>query len=547
MTGKQKNGNRHFVTQTDGNKITEVTVFHDHAFVKRSAHIHLAQDLHHILMEVTAFDIDPDTVQAVVLGRGEIYGVQYKAIPVIHSPQGDIRDLEADRKAFSREKKALLNRLETLDKQKGFLDAFIRFSEVQVPREIKTRLPEADQIENTVSTLGKGYADLFEKEKLLQIQLEELNEKIDLVEANLARVRKPGKKIQKAIEVVFESIEEQQVRVEVSYLVRRAAWYPFYKANVSAQLTRVDLTLYAGISQKTGENWKGVDLSVSNALPMKTARLPEPGQWIVAPWSAHPLRFSTAGPPVAGAPPMAVAEGDAEITAAALDDLAAPEAPAPVHRAEEKKLPQAFEYQFSRPMDLPPDGDESILPLFSKPLESRFFVYAVPAADPLAYLVCEAAHEGNLMAAPFNIHFDGRFVGTTRLSEKKAGQELLLNLGPDRGIRISRKKITDKVSETFFGKVDRATIVREIAYAVKVENLKDEKTMVRVYDAVPVSTTDRIQLKGIQLDPKPLKQDIHDQEGVMMWEVFLTPGQTQTIRISFGVKYPKSVTPAGLS
>ena len=70
--------------------------------------------------------------------------------------------------------------------------------------------------------------------------------------------------------------------------------------------------------------------------------------------------------------------------------------------------------------------------------------------------------------------------------------------------------------------------------------------IVELLDSIPVSKTDRIQVKGLELTPDPTVTDFQEREGVMKWEVRLKPKSVQAIRVKFFVKDPKDLQPLGL-
>lgn len=75
--------------------------------------------------------------------------------------------------------------------------------------------------------------------------------------------------------------------LRIEYVVGAARWWPAYTARFSAAATRVAFTLEAFVAQASGEDWSGVDLSVSTADLAQDARLPE----------MRALRFGRAQPP----------------------------------------------------------------------------------------------------------------------------------------------------------------------------------------------------------------------------------------------------------
>jgi len=65
----------------------------------------------------------------------------------------------------------------------------------------------------------------------------------------------------------------------------------------------------------------------------------------------------------------------------------------------------------------------------------------------------------------------------------------------------------------------------------------------RLVDAAPISSTDRIQIKELEFSPKPTEKDWQDREGVMRWDMFVGAKMNKEVTVSFFVKYPKDDPP----
>jgi len=538
-----------FVGTDQGNRITEVVVFTGQALTKRKAEVKAVKGFNRFLIKINAFRIEPDSAQATVFGKGEILGVQYKEIPVIDTPQEKVRKLDETLETLRRQRKVLLSRVDAVEKQTVFLDSVIDFSQTEIPKKLKTAFPSTEELAGMVEFLGGRYQELADIHIDLDVQHEDLNKEIRVTERRLKRFKKPARATRKAIEVLFESAADQKITIDVTYTSQDAHWEPIYKVDVSPDITDVNLTMFAMIRQKTGEDWDDVTLSVSNAVPMKGAQLPDIDPWRVQ--MPSPIDYGGAVPVAAAlsAPaPMAGKAGMAETMADYdLPEELEEEAEAEFTMALEKELPLAFEYELSQKIVMPSGGDETLLPLFTKKILGEFFIHAVPKIDPYAYLVCSASPETALLSGKLNVHFSGRFIGSTYLSEKKAGEDFMINLGVDRGVKIRREKITDKISETFLGIVDRNNAVKEIEYKLTLENIKEEPVRIQVIDAIPVSKTDRIQIKEVDFSMKPTTRDYKDKKCVMRWDLRVEPHATREISIKFFVKHPSDITPAGLA
>ncbi len=157
-------------------------------------------------------------------------------------------------------------------------------------------------------------------------------------------------------------------------------------------------------------------------------------------------------------------------------------------------------------------------------------------------MIFKARADKELLSGSLNVYFADRYIGKTYLSEKKAGEEFNMSLGADRNLKVKREKI----KETFLGKIERDTVVRELAYKITAENIKDKSVILRVIDSIPVSRTDKVQVKNIRITPEPGQRNYQDQEGVMLWEYNLQPREKQEINIEFVVTYPKDLFVNGL-
>ncbi len=530
-------------------QLSQVTLFTDQAWNKRIARRKAMPGLNRYHFELQAFHVDADSAQARVFGEGELLSVQFKAIPVKTHPNEQVQSLEQEKEKIGNEIKNLKSQKAVKEKQSTFLDGMLDFNQTELHKKIKTNFPTCQEIQDMIGLLGNQFQEFSDAILELEKSIKEKNKELTVIEQKLKQLKQPGKKQQNVIEVLFNSNKEQDISLEVSYTAGQASWEPVYKVEVEENLEQVKLTMFARIVQSTGENWSNVSLTISNAVPIKGMALPEPESWhVFIPAPPAPMGAAMFG---AAAEPVEIAAGGMEedFDGAVLEDLEETfEIPpaAAFRQATEKELPLAFEYNLSQPITHTSGAGDTLLPLFSKDLKGEFFVLCVPRKDSLAYMVCRAAQDQALLPGRLNVHFGGRYVGGSWLSDKKAGEDLLVNLGVDTGLKVKREMVTDSVSETFFGKVERSTKAREMVFTTTLDNMKDSGLEVHVIDSIPVSDTDRIQIKGVELTPEPTEWDFQEKEGVCKWIVNMQPKSVQKITCGFFVKHPKDIIPGGL-
>ena len=540
-----------FSEDTVSSRIAEVTLFTNQALITRNAETKVKEGLSQILLEIEAFSLDADSVQAKVFGDGDIYSVQFREIHLKEAPQENIKNLEEKIKKLKDGRSSLSDSIKVLSKKEEFLDSLIDFSKTQIPEDIKTSFPNIEDLGKTLSFLDNNIDVINKSRQEFNLKIEQLNKDIQVLERELASLRSYTRKTKKVIEILFNSKKEQKIRIEASYLAYQAWWQPFYKVDVPVDLEEVNLGMFSKITQKTGEDWQDILLSVSNVIPLRGVGLPSAASWHLDIPRYTPMedkeRFKTGGMSMSRIQKTepALPESRQEV-AAYIVDGAAGEREADFISAERKELPLSFEYELPQKINIESQDKETILPLFAKTIKGEFFHYVVPQSNSLVFLVCKASSDKELLSGYLNVYFAGRFVGKTYLAEKKPGDDFNISLGADREVKVKREKIKDKFNETFFGKIQRQTVIRELAFKVTVDNLKSKTVKIKVIDSIPVSKTDKIEVKDLKITPKPKEEKYQDKEGVMLWEFELKPKEKKEINIEFSVTYPQDSPISGL-
>lgn len=521
-------------------KISEVVLFTNQALVKREAEVQVKKGLNEILVESEAFSFDRDSVSARVFGEGEIFSVQSKEVYLKETSQENVKNLEDKIKGLKDKRKESGNKREVLDKKGMFLDSLIQFSQAQLPQDIETKFPEIKNLEGLITFIDKGYSDINKGKEELDSKIEDIDKEITALEKELDSLKSNGG-VKEIIEILFNARNDQKIKVDVSYLVYEAWWAPFYKVNVPLNMEEVNLTMFSKINQKTGEDWENVKLAVSNVIPLKGAALPFLDSWFLDTreyWNRKKESLTRA--PFMG---MKMADKTEEPQENAYLEE---EKEADFVSAQRTELPLSFEYQLAGPVSIESKDQDTISPLFSKQLKGEFFHYAVPRQSMPAFLVCRTSADKELLSGMLNVYFGGRFIGKTHLEEKKSGQNFDLNLGADREVKVKREKVKDKLEEKFFGKIERQTVIRETAFKITIENLKDKPVKIKILDSIPVSKTDKIEVKDLKITPKPKEDNYQDKEGVLLWELELKPKEQKDINIEFIITYPKDIQIFGL-
>ena len=510
-------------------EITAVTVYAGDALVTREATARTGTEAARLVLETDVARIARDSVSAKVYGEGEIAGVRIIRMPVAAAPLEKIRELEAKLGSLKEERQAAADAKETLGRQEAFLNSLIRGYGKGRGEDAGgntadggIRMPGMQEVESYLSFFDRQFNSIFERRRKADAEIAALEETIRQVERELDMYRQDREATRTGIEILFDSAKEQEVGIEVRYLVERAGWSPVYRASVEDDLSGVSLDMMAAIVQTTGEDWEGVALTVSNAVPVQWGRLPELSPWWLDYRQPERLRRES---------------GEKMRTM----DMAL-SAEAPMTQADMQETALSFEYTMPSPVSVASRDQETRLHLFSRTIDGDFYHYAAPVLSTDVYLVCEAEADRELLPGPVDVFFDNRLTGRMNLADTGPGDRFVLGLGVDPSVRVKREKTEDKKTETaFFGRVERDSIIRELSYSIVAENRKSRDINLQVSDRIPVSQTDRIEVKDISFSPAPDSRDVDGKTGVMRWDMSLEPGKTSGITIDFTVTYPKDM------
>lgn len=551
--------------------IKAVTIYTDQALIQREGIVSVGKGTREMTFELEASHVDNDSVSGRVYGEGELVSVKLREIPLKEAPQENVKTIEKKITALKKSIKTAAEEKEVLNKKETFLKSVIACSEKEGSKEMKAGLPKAADLEKTLKFLTGSFSAINTQRQALNAKTEDAEKDIKALEKELAAFRGPrGDFSRKLIDVVFNSAKQQKIKVQTEYLVKNVSWSPLYRVSVPEQMDGINLTMFSGIRQKTGEDWHRVSLAVSNAVPVTGVALPPLSSWNIdvekseQKAEAGKSEDSTATAKTDAVPATQKAEAPKADEASSAKTDAASTAPKPeVKKTDgappaglepEKKEPAStaaqrevsalsFEYKMPQVMSIDSQDKETVLSLYTKKLQSDFFYYTMPRVNPSVFLICSTKADRELLSGPINVFFGDRFVGKTVLGGKKAGDEVLFNLGADSNVKISRELVKDKAEETGFSK---STIVREIAYKMTAENTRDKAVRLKILDSIPVAKNDRVEVKDVKISPDPNEKNYQGREGVIMWETELKPEEKKEITVEFVVSYPKDATVTGL-
>ncbi|MEO1652693.1 MAG: mucoidy inhibitor MuiA family protein, partial [Bacteroidota bacterium] len=258
-------------------KIQKVVVFSNGAQIIREAQVSIPAGENQMVFEGISPFLQKESIRLEGEGR-------FTVLSVIHQPnflveqkkRKEIEELEDQQEAI-RDQKTLLQ------------------SELEVFQQEEKMLLNNQEIggENT----GLNVADLqaavdFQRKRLREVKLKqiELKKKIKAQDEALRKVNKQliarnAEKDLSTSEVLVKLKANAPVSAKftLSYYVPKAGWYASYDLRVKDIASPILLDYKANVYQSTGEDWKNVQLTLSNANPNQSGSKPELNPWYLNP------------------------------------------------------------------------------------------------------------------------------------------------------------------------------------------------------------------------------------------------------------------------
>jgi hypothetical protein len=254
---------------------------------------------------------------------------------------------------------------------------------------------------------------------------------------------------------------------------------------------------------------------------------------------AVPRRVSVeSGSPLAGAPAISKRMGPpARRVALALYDTPPPSEPP---QLSDPYLPAVsaggfdFVYHAPTPVAVPSTGKEIRIPLASQTFGTTAYYEAMPALATTAFLHARVRNDGTrpLLRGPVAIFGDGELVGVGEIKTTGPSGDIELPLGADQDVRLVRSVVPSTRTTGLMFKSDETT------YEVKIQigNYKRQPVSVEVTDQVPRSRNEKVEVKLLGADPKPLG-DI-DVDGTIRFKVDVAAGATRTVTLRYQITRP---------
>lgn len=546
-----------FAQQTLPTQISKVVVFSDRAEITRSGQIaSIAGDAELIIKNLPPSLLN-ESVRIGGSGTADsrITDIRVETEYIDTLPKNRLKELEDDLENLLSEERVHNDRLNLLRKEKDLLD--------QIKQNIISQKPDSDQPRPSMEDWTKlflFYDTNFEKLnseiRTTEKKKDDLSDRKNNLKRQISQLSGYGKLAKKSVIVKVTAGRSGTTRLDLSYVITGARWYPSYDVRVSPDDKTVEFVYNAVVSQKTGEDWKQVDLSISTARPQVSGNVPTLSAWYLSveqPITLRSARSAKKSSDMDLLSGLAGSGGGAGMGMAEEEEAFVPEAPVTYDEAGIETNTTAVVFTVRQKSDIPADGFEHRVLLAAQPLKADFAYTGVPKISEFAYLQgsIENTTDVPFLAGNANVFFGSNYVGTTSLRTIIPTETFTTSLGVDEGIRIKREQIRDYQAEKgFLSKSKKKTF----EFKITVQSFKKNDEEIVIRDQFPVSRDERIKVELVtpEFDKDKAVQVFNSgnvekrSNGMLEWKFKIKPQEKVEIRLKYTVEYPRELLIEGL-
>ncbi|KAF8648982.1 hypothetical protein AX16_006096 [Volvariella volvacea WC 439] len=479
----------------DDSSITDVNLYPSRAEVTRVFQFDIESG--HNVVKITQLPLFADTDNVRVEGRGPatIHEVSVDTLPAPGWGSATTTNTTSPTLDALREKQAGIEAaIERCEKSMRALKHYIKSVKAdkvgtkQIGEVLRAYESEGGKLYDTMVELKKS-RDAVASE--ITIEQKSLNP--DVVEID--------PKLRTVLVVNLHGHSKEKVELSITYVVSDASWSAAYdiRADVAEEDPTIKLTYRAIITQDTGEEWKGILLSLETATPTYGLNIPN-----LYPWSLNeyqPVHYAprSMSPHYAPTSPAFSPTSPGYSPASPTFSPTSPSYVPMSHRPVQADSPGNVTATFKIPglSDIPSDRAAHSVIIAELDLKSSMSWICVPKKDSRVHLKAKITNSSDytLLSGSASVYVNGSFIAKSNVPLVSPEENFECSLGLDSTIRVTYHPQTKKTSQTgFYSKSSTRLFTQRLSIfnskQITISNL-------RILDHFPVSQHQDIVVKLI--------------------------------------------------
>ena len=510
-------------------RIDRVTVYRQGAVVTREGEVAVPAGSNRLIVRGVPAGIDSKTLRVTIEGGS----VQLGGVEITQINEGNFvseaeRELRRKIELMGDQRGAVQDAIATEQTQLKLLDALAANPAGSTTRPAAVDAPNLASILATMSTSANGAR---KRMRDAAIQLRTIDHELERLKADLGKVATHSKQSTE-VRVGAEANSAAIAKVAVAYTVADAGWDWIYQARLDTGKRRISLDRQGSAQQGSGEDWKGVELTLTTALPAADVATPVLGSLLVDLRAPEPAAKSRQVDALMGGVVVGAAQAPAPV--GDLEEIAVTGARRP---AAASSTDYVAEYKIPSRVSLLADREPRLYPIAEDGFDVDLVARVVPSASRAAHLEAVFKYQEQLPieAGQLQLYRDGDYVGAADIPAFLPGAEVRMPFGSDERIRIA---IRDEQAQSGQrGLINKQTI-KETRQRFNVTSYHPTPISVEIVNRIPVSRNSDIHVEVLKGATEPSARDFEGKPGVFLWRLDAQPQKTISVRHYYSIQYP---------
>ncbi len=590
--------------KTATSRVTSVTVYQGNALVTREVDIPEGRGL----VELVVTPLPAQTVDSSLHAEGtdglRVLSTRFRTRAVKEDTRKEVRAKEAqihilklEAERVQGEIKVIEQNLQLLAKLEGFTSATMQQLAEKGLLNSEGTLTLAKYVMTTRAERSTTMVELQQK-------LQENSAATEFANRELAELTSGSSRIERDAVVVVDN-PGPAGKIRLNYLVTAATWRPQYRFRAGGEKDPIQLQYLAAIEQQSGEDWTGVDMTLSTAQPQLNATPPDllalditvvgrgivangPQQQIAQGQQMGNLMAGGRGAGMNGMNPNngqmfrdqsralrkkaqnelmgnrveegknfineAAALEQADELLAAKDDKSEKEekagAPADSAATTTREGPSVT-YHLRARLTVPSRSDQQLIEVARIDTKPDYYYKAVPVLTSHVYRLADLVNQGELVLLPgeATMYVGSDFVGRMNLPLVAIGEKYTVGFGVDPQLQVSRLMV--KKSRSNQG----GNQVHNYDYRITIGSYKSESVKVQLWDRLPRAELEAVAVSLVEPAPKLSEDPDYKRnarpQNLLRWDLTVEPGQVgekaATVAYQFKLEYARDVAIASFN
>lgn len=507
-------------------KLNQATIFLRGAELNNNVTLNLPAGQSEVVLSNIANNIDPKSLSISIDNDDVIINtINVKKIPIAPSYPSAITVLMEKQKDINKKIEELNINIKVGDEQIVLLkdQSFFGYGETQ----------SLEQSSQKFDFISQKMTSILNQQKIAREEIAELTEQLEELNRQLEINMPVITKEKTQIVLSLGTSKNLTSKMHISYITPDAGWSPAYDIRSQGMDKPILLTYKADVIQNTGLNWDKVKLVLTSTNPSLNITAPTLSPWYLALYNDNAkFRSKSMSMEMASAPSPTMMREE----------------------SHEKQLNKGvtryvttnnnginLSHAIALPYTLKNSTEPNTLVINQKEVVADYRYLTTPKLVEEVYLQAEVKdwENLNLLNGRTNIYYMNSFVGNSYINTNELTELLSIPFGIDKNIQISRIN-NEKIRKEpiFIG----TTIEQKESYTIKVRNTYNSPVKVTIYDQLPLSQENNINVTDAVYKDGVLNKDT----GEIEWNITLGAKEEKSLPLNYTLFYPKNRQIMGL-